>query len=77
LENWIDTWQKNNWRTSAKEDVKNVDLWKSLLIETQKHEVKFVKVKGHADNEYNNRCDKLAKDAIKQIQSGFYEENNG
>lgn len=61
---WLTKWQNNNWRTSNKEPVKNVDLWKALLIELDKHKVSFVKVKGHSDNEYNNRCDELAKREI-------------
>ncbi len=66
LEGWIVGWQKNNWKTSSKQAVKNDDLWKSLLIELDKHDYQFIKVKGHADNEYNNRCDKLATTAIKE-----------
>ena len=58
--NWIDTWQKNNWRTAGKEEVKNPDLWRALLFEIKRHKVSFVRVKGHADNELNNRCDFLA-----------------
>lgn len=69
LENWIENWRFNNWRTASKDDVKNIDLWQSLLIEVDKHKMNYVKVKGHSDNEYNNRCDKLAKNAIKQIQN--------
>lgn len=59
-QNWIANWQRNNWRNSAKAEVANVDLWKMLLSLTSTHEVVFHKVKGHADNEYNNRCDQLA-----------------
>ncbi len=59
-QNWIANWQRNNWRNSAKAEVANVDLWKTLLNLTSVHEVVFHKVKGHADNEYNNRCDQLA-----------------
>lgn len=66
LEGWIWGWQKNNWKTASKQSVKNDDLWKSLLIELAKHSYEFIKVKGHADNEYNNRCDKLATSAIKE-----------
>lgn len=57
--NWIDGWIKKNWK-----EVKNTDLWKTLLMLTKKHQVGFVKVKGHADNEYNNRCDALARKEI-------------
>ncbi len=66
LKNWIDNWQENNWKTAAKADVKNSDLWKALLFEVKKHKVNFVRVKGHADNEKNNRCDKLATGAIEE-----------
>lgn len=68
LENWIDSWVKNNWRTSTKTDVKNSDLWKLLLIELEKHKFTFIKVKGHSDNEYNNECDRLATDEIKNYR---------
>ena len=64
---WITAWQMNGWRTSGKDDVKNRDLWEQLLSLTQKHVVSFIKVKGHADNEYNNRCDELARNAIKKL----------
>ena len=61
-------WMMNGWRTSGKDDVKNIDLWKELLALTKRHEVTFIKVKGHADNELNNRCDTLARGAIKELQ---------
>jgi len=57
---WIENWKKNGWKTSDKKEVKNIDLWKDLLSKLEKHDYTFVKVKGHADDEYNNRCDKLA-----------------
>lgn len=65
-QNWIDGWKKNGWRNSKKEDVKNRELWEKLDELTHLHTVKFVKVKGHSDNEYNNRCDELAREAIKR-----------
>ena len=70
-ENWISSWQLNNWRTAGKKEVKNVDLWKDLLdcIARQKS-VKFIKVKGHSDNEFNNRCDKIAVEEYKKINNG-------
>ena len=67
LKNWISGWIANNWKTAGKDPVKNVDLWKTLLMETKKHNVSFVKVKGHADNVYNNRCDELARAEIKKL----------
>ncbi len=66
---WITDWQKNGWRTADKKPVKNVELWQELLTLCGKHLVRFEKVKGHADNEYNNRCDKLARDEILKLES--------
>lgn len=68
LKNWIDGWILRGWRTASKDEVKNVDLWKELIDLTHVHDVTFVKVKGHADNELNNRCDLLARSAIKELQ---------
>lgn len=64
---WIYGWIKNNWINSNKEPVKNKELWQELYLLVKKHEVKFIKVKGHSDNKYNNRCDELARNAIKNI----------
>ncbi len=61
---WIDSWVKNNWRTASKEPVKNQELWKELYELTKIHNIEFIKVKGHSDNEFNNRCDELARNAI-------------
>lgn len=63
---WIEGWRKKNWINSSKEPVKNKELWQELYDLTKKHDVKFIKVKGHSDNEYNNRCDELARLAIKE-----------
>ena len=65
---WIEKWKAANWKTLSGDPVKNVDLWKALLIELNKHKVDFVKVKGHSDNAYNNRCDELARAEIKKIK---------
>ena len=70
-EGWIQQWESNNWKTANKSPVKNDDLWKLLLLLMAKHKVQFIKVKGHADNEYNNRCDKLATDAIKRVKKNM------
>ena len=58
---WIYNWMKNGWRTANKEPVKNKELWQELYELTKIHDVTFNKVKGHADNEFNNRCDELAR----------------
>ena len=64
---WIYNWQKNNWKTASKEPVKNKELWEELYSLSQKHKLEFIKVKGHSDNDFNNRCDFLATSAIKSI----------
>lgn len=61
---WVDTWKTNGWKTSTKETVKNLELWKELDALNNIHKIKWIKVKGHSDNEYNNRCDKLATGEI-------------
>lgn len=70
---WVSAWQSNNWKTASKSEVKNLDLWKALLFEVSKHSVEFVKVKGHADVELNERCDQLAKAAIEQCMKTYAE----
>ena len=64
---WLDHWRRNGWKTSNKHEVENRDLWEQLITLCETHEVQFHKVKGHSDNEENNRCDKLARDAIKEL----------
>ena len=64
---WIYGWLKNNWVNSSKEPVKNKELWLELYNLTKIHKVNFIKVKGHSDNVYNNRCDELARNAIKKL----------
>ena len=64
---WIYGWIKNNWINSNKESVKNKELWQELYNLTKIHKVNFIKVKGHSDNEFNNRCDELARNAIKEL----------
>jgi ribonuclease HI len=65
---WIKNWQKNGWKNSKKEPVENQDLWKGLLKMMETHTVEYIKVKGHSDNEWNNRCDELAREAIKKLR---------
>lgn len=65
---WITSWVKNGWKNASKEPVKNKELWQQLYQLVQTHKVEFVKVKGHSDNEYNNRCDEMAREAIKQLE---------
>ena len=64
---WIYNWIKNDWKTKEKEPVKNKELWEELYFLTKEHKVVFNKVKGHSNNELNNRCDELARNAIKNL----------
>ena len=57
---WAVSWRKKGWIKSDKKPALNVDLWERLLKLTEVHEMRYHWVKGHADNEYNNRCDALA-----------------
>ena len=59
-QNWLAKWMTNGWKNSAKAEVANADHWKELAVLTATHQVTFSKVKGHADDELNNRCDELA-----------------
>ena len=68
---WVDSWQQNGWRGSDKKEVKNIELWKELVGLCDIHKVTFIKVKGHADNEYNNRCDKLATGAVAELKKSL------
>lgn len=63
-QNWLFNWKNNNWLGADKKPVKNIELWQKLDNLLNKHSVEFIKVKGHADNELNNRCDKLATGEI-------------
>ena len=62
-QHWIEGWLKRNWKNSAKEPVKNIDLWKRLLKAKEPHQVTFTWVKGHAGHPENERCDTLATTA--------------
>lgn len=62
---WIDNWQKNNWKTSGKKPVKNVDLWQRLLSAMKPHDIKLIWIKGHNGHEFNERCDRLAVNSSK------------
>ena len=64
--NWLDDWKSKNWRIGTKNEIKNIDLWEELINLINIHKVTFFKVKGPADNIYNNRCDKLATGEIKK-----------
>lgn len=64
---WLENWQKNGWKNSRKESVANQDLWQELLDLSMNNRVKYIKVKGHAGDPLNERCDELARHAIKNM----------
>lgn len=66
---WAKKWRAAGWMRNKKEPAKNPELWERLLALTEKHEMSYVWVKGHAENEYNNRCDKLAVAESKKFGS--------
>jgi len=66
---WLDSWQRKGWKRKGGE-VKNPDLWVKLVPLLEKHNVTFSWVKGHADNEYNNRCDELAVAESRKFREG-------
>ena len=63
---WLFSWKKSNWIKKDKKQVKNIELWEELLRYMDIHKIKFIKVIGHSSNVYNNRCDELAVNAIKE-----------
>lgn len=66
IEKWILNWKKNGWKTSNKKPVKNKDLWVQLDKEILKHNIKWNWVKGHANNEFNEKADSLARKYIEE-----------
>lgn len=58
--NWLNSWQKKDWKKSDGKPVLNKELWQRLLLATNKHKVTFVHIMGHNGHEYNERCDKIA-----------------
>lgn len=65
IQKWYEKWQKNGWKTSTGSDVLNKDLWRDLIELLKYHtSVTFIKVKGHSDNMFNNKCDEMAKDVV-------------
>jgi len=65
---WLKDWKKKGWKTSGREPVKNQDLWQRLDALAGGFRVNWVWVKGHAGNEYNERCDALTQKAIVSIK---------
>ena len=60
---WINNWEKNNWKTADKKNVKNVDLWKKLKELVKSNQIKWNWIKGHSKDPMNDLADELAKKA--------------
>jgi ribonuclease HI len=67
---WIDGWQRNNWKNSQKKDVLNRDLWERLLKAAGDHAIEWRWIKGHNGHDENERCDLLAREAVKRCRKG-------
>ena len=63
---WYDNWRRNGWRNASKQPVENRDLWERLLELSTQHRIEWIKVKGHSDDEWNNRADELARMGAKE-----------
>ena len=74
---WVDKWQRNNWKTTKNDDVKNRDLWEKLAFLRNRARslgiyIKIIKIKGHAGNTFNELADKLAKEESMKAKEGDY-----
>ncbi len=69
ISKWIHNWKKNGWKSAGKEPVKNVDLWQRLDKAIKRHDINWKWVKGHAGDEYNERCDVLCSEEIDRLKS--------
>jgi ribonuclease HI len=67
---WVRGWIAKGWRTAAKKPVLNQDLWKELVALCETHEVRWQWVRGHSGHELNERCDRLANEAIDRFLAG-------
>ena len=66
---WLPVWQRNAWRNSRKQPVKNIDLWQQLLTQIQHHQISWHWVKGHSGHPENEMADQLANQGIDEILS--------
>jgi ribonuclease HI len=65
---WIEKWKRNGWKTANRKPVKNAELWKTLDVARQRHEVHWHWVKGHAGHDENERADELAREGMRPFQ---------
>ena len=74
---WVARWQAAGWKRNKRDAALNVDLWERLLPLLARHQVRFIWVRGHAENAENNRCDAMARAAIEaaQKEESFLEDD--
>lgn len=65
---WVTAWIEKNWLNSQKKPVANQDLWKKLLNVSRSHQIEWKWIRGHHGHPENERCDQLARNAIKKVQ---------
>ncbi|VVE50906.1 Ribonuclease HI [Pandoraea morbifera] len=70
ISEWIHGWKARGWKTAAKEPVKNADLWQELDAVSQKHEIDWRWVKGHAGHDGNEAADQLANRGVESLRRG-------
>ncbi|MCP5274670.1 MAG: ribonuclease HI [Burkholderiales bacterium] len=74
ISQWLPSWKARNWRTADKKPVKNDDLWRELDQLSQKHEIKWLWVRGHAGHEGNERADMLANRGVEKASTAYQTE---
>jgi ribonuclease HI len=70
ISEWVHGWKQRGWKTSAKQPVKNEDLWRRLDEAAARHRIEWVWVKGHAGHAENERADQLANRGVEEILNG-------
>ncbi|HOK68952.1 MAG TPA: ribonuclease HI [Bacillota bacterium] len=65
---WLNSWRAKGWKKSDGKPVLNVDLWERLIVQLERHKVRFEWVKGHDGHRYNERCDLLATTAADRVK---------
>jgi ribonuclease HI len=69
LRDWMDGWKKKGWKRTRSEPVKNVELWKELDELRQKHQLSYHWIRGHNEHPENERCDRMAVEAIRRYST--------
>ena len=67
IQEWMPNWKKRNWKTAAKQPVKNVDLWQQLDEQVAKHQIEWQWVRGHTGHPGNERADQLANRGVEEL----------